>query len=283
MILAGRDMDDLARSARDVSLRTGQPVEAMAFDAVDYESHASFAAEVAGRASRLSVFLLFGVMPDQAAAERAFALARQTIEVNYLGAVSVLLHLASVLETRGEGRVVVLSSVAGDRGRLKNHIYGSAKAGLNAFVEGLRARLYRRGVGVTLVKAGFIDTEMSFGHPGMFLVARPEDCASACLAAARSGRAPCSRATADTAKKPKSWMTLVCCDRTASFASAAIRRSDIEAAIQRSNGRRNGPSQPPKKSVTIRAEMSVTPRYSATCWGVHNGLAIGVMAGRSVG
>ena len=64
--------------------------------------------------------------------------------------------------------MIVLSSVSGDRGRLKNYVYGSAKAGLNAYLQGLRARLYRSGSFVTTVKAGFIDTDMTFGAPGLF-------------------------------------------------------------------------------------------------------------------
>ncbi|HEX2114477.1 MAG TPA: SDR family NAD(P)-dependent oxidoreductase, partial [Alphaproteobacteria bacterium] len=80
------------------------------------------------------------------------------------------------------------SSVAGDRGRIKNYVYGSAKAGLSAYLQGLRARLFRSGVTVTTVKPGFVDTAMTFGLPGMFLVASPESVARACLAAARRGR-----------------------------------------------------------------------------------------------
>ena len=75
--------------------------------------------------------------------------------------------------------MIVLSSVSGDRGRLKNYVYGSAKAGLNAYLQGLRARLYRSGSFVTTVKAGFIDTDMTFGAPGLFLVATPTACAEA--------------------------------------------------------------------------------------------------------
>lgn len=188
VILAGRDTEDLERTARDVRLRGEGTVEIMRFDASAYDTHAAFAEVLNARTGVLSIFLLFGIMPEQASVEADFELARETVEVNYLGAVSVLLRLAPLLEERGEGHVVVLSSVAGDRGRLKNYVYGSAKAGLNAFVEGLRARLWRRGVSVTLVKAGFMDTGMSFGHPGMFLVASPEACAEACLRSAERGR-----------------------------------------------------------------------------------------------
>jgi short-subunit dehydrogenase len=80
--------------------------------------------------------------------------------------------------------VVAFGSVAGDRGRLKNYVYGSAKAGLHAYLSGLRNRLRRKGVHVMTVKPGFVDTAMTWGMPGMFLVARPDDVARACLTAA---------------------------------------------------------------------------------------------------
>ncbi len=108
--------------------------------------------------------------------------------MNYTGAVSVLHRLAPYLEEQGDGHVVVLSSVAGDRGRLKNYVYGSAKAGLNAYLQGLRARLFRRGVSVTTVKPGFMDTDMTWGIEGMFLVASPDQAARACLKAAGKRR-----------------------------------------------------------------------------------------------
>jgi short-subunit dehydrogenase len=136
----------------------------------------------------LDVFLAFGTMPEQAALEADPALAVATIEATYTGAVAVLLGLAPLLETGKRGHVVVLGSVAGDRGRLKNYVYGSAKAGLATFTAGLRNRLFRAGVLVTTVKPGFLDTAMTWGLPGMFLVAPPEAAARACLKAALKGR-----------------------------------------------------------------------------------------------
>jgi len=188
VILAGRDVDDLKRTAGDVSVRTGRKAEVLAFDAEDLASHEAFAAEAVRRAGVLNVFLAFGAMPEQDEIDADFALAERTIAVNYTGAVSVLHRLAPHLEARGGGHVVVLSSVAGDRGRLKNYVYGSAKAGLNTYLQGLRARLFRKGVSVTTVKPGFMDTDMTWGLDGMFLVASPEQAVRACLKAAKSRR-----------------------------------------------------------------------------------------------
>lgn len=188
ILLAGRDMDDLQRTAADVALRSGRHAEALSFDAEAVDDHERFVADCVARSPRLDVFLLFGAMPDQAAIDADFALAQRTIQVNYLGAVSVLSRLAPHLETQGAGRVVVLSSVAGDRGRPKNYVYGSAKGALNLYLQGLRARLARRNVSVTTVKAGFLDTDMSYGMPGLFLIASPEACARACLKLSAKGR-----------------------------------------------------------------------------------------------
>jgi decaprenylphospho-beta-D-erythro-pentofuranosid-2-ulose 2-reductase len=190
VILAGRDRDDLETSAADVALRGARRAIVLDFDALDFASHAALIERARGEAAggTLNIFLAFGTMPSQAEIDADTKLAFRTIESNYIGAVSVLQAAAPVLEAQKRGAVVVLSSVAGDRGRIKNYVYGSAKAGLSAYLQGLRARLFRSGVSVTTVKPGFVDTAMTFGLPGMFLVAAPEDVARACLAAAKRGR-----------------------------------------------------------------------------------------------
>ena len=188
--LAGRDADDLARGAADLAVRGGARAETMAFDARDPASIAAVVARCRDGVApgMLDVFVAFGAMPEQAVMEADPALAVATIEATYTGAVAVLLGLAPLLEAGRRGHVVVLGSVAGDRGRLKNYVYGSAKAGLAVFTAGLRNRLFRAGVLVTTVKPGFIDTAMTWGLPGLFLVAAPDTAARATLAAALAGR-----------------------------------------------------------------------------------------------
>ena len=188
ILLAGRDPDDLKRSAADIAIRHGVKAEALAFDAVDYDGHPDFMAACRQKADgTLNLLLAFALMPEQSDMEQDFALARKAIEATYLGAASILSAAAPVFEEQKAGHVVVIGSVAGDRGRIKNYIYGSAKAGLHAFVQGLRARLSRSGVSVTTIKPGFVDTAMTWGQPGLFLVASPEDCARACLRHADAG------------------------------------------------------------------------------------------------
>jgi decaprenylphospho-beta-D-erythro-pentofuranosid-2-ulose 2-reductase len=186
LILAGRDLADMERSAADARVHGAARVEVRRFDAAEGASHAAFVAALPDRP--LNVLLAFGLMHPQAAIDRDPSLAEQVIAVNYQGAVSILARLEPRLAAAGQGAVVVVSSVAGDRGRPSNFVYGSAKAGLNVYLQGLRARLSHSGVAVTTIKAGFMDTAMTYGLPGMFLVASPEAAARACLKAAARKR-----------------------------------------------------------------------------------------------
>jgi NAD(P)-dependent dehydrogenase (short-subunit alcohol dehydrogenase family) len=187
--LAGRDRQDLALSAADIAVRYGVDARVVDFDARNRESRAALAATMDDApAGRLDVLLAFAAMPEQAEMEADPDLAIGCVEATYVGAIDVLLRLAQLLERAPGGRVVVLGSVAGDRGRLKNHVYGSAKAGLHAFAEGFRARMFRKGVTVTTVKPGFLDTGMTWGMPGIFLAARPDAFARTVMSAALAGR-----------------------------------------------------------------------------------------------
>lgn len=188
VILAGRDMDDLARTAADIRIASGRAVSLLRFDALDFTSHAAVARQAAAVQGILNVALLFGIMPDQAAIDVDPTLGIVCVESSLTGAVSILHHIAPVLEARHAGAVIGFGSVAGDRGRLKNYVYGAAKAGLHAYLSGLRIRLRRSGVHVMTVKPGFVDTAMTFGLPGMFLVASPAAVARACLKAAEKRR-----------------------------------------------------------------------------------------------
>lgn len=186
VVLAGRDLGELEYQAADLRIRHGVPVRCLGFDAEDPTGHAGLPQALDG-AGLINVFVAFGFMPPQADSEADPALALRVISVNFAGLVSALLHLAPLLEHQRNGRVIVLGSVAGDRGRLSNHIYGSAKAGLHVFLQGFRARMLRSGVSITTAKPGFTDTAMTWGAPGMFLVASPRHVASTCLKLARKG------------------------------------------------------------------------------------------------
>jgi short-subunit dehydrogenase len=183
VILAGRNLDELERTAAHIRITSGRKASTAPFDALAFDTHQYFANEIAGRTGELNVALLFALMPEQAEMDSDPAKALACIAASYMGAVSVLHHLAPHLEAKGRGVVIGFGSVAGDRGRLKNYIYGSSKAGLHAYLSGLRNRLGRRGVHVMTVKPGFVDTAMTWGKPGVVLAARPEVVAEACLRA----------------------------------------------------------------------------------------------------
>ena len=190
ILLAGRDLADLEASAADIRIRTGRDAAMLSFDAVDFASHPAFIDRSRAMAgdTTLNLFLAFGTMPAQANIDAEPALGPIVIAGNFTGAASVLQAAAPVFEAQRRGRIVVLGSVAGDRGRLKNYVYGAAKAGLAAYLQGLRARLFGVGVSVTTVKPGFVDTGLTWGLPGMFLVADPATVARACLKAAARGK-----------------------------------------------------------------------------------------------
>lgn len=164
IILAGRDSVEMEASAMDMRMRDGAAdVQVMAFDANDGNSYAALAERAETLPKPVNVFLAFGQMPEQDAMLAHPAVCAQMIAATYTGAVLALNALTPFFERQKGGEIVVLGSVAGDRGRKKNYLYGSAKAGLHAYVQGIAARLSSFGVRVLLVKPGVIDTGMTWG------------------------------------------------------------------------------------------------------------------------
>jgi decaprenylphospho-beta-D-erythro-pentofuranosid-2-ulose 2-reductase len=190
LVLAGRDAEELETLARDLRLRSQSEVLVRHFEALSYDTHARFVEECreASGDRLFGAVLCFGYLGDQALAQDDFAEARRILDTNLLAAVSILNRLANHFEGRGEGFLCAISSVAGERGRQSNYLYGAAKAGLTTYLQGLRNRLSRAGVRVVTVKPGFVDTSMTFGRPGMFLVAAPEEVGRRIVDAIRKGR-----------------------------------------------------------------------------------------------
>ncbi len=174
VVLAARDKDELGRLAADMQARGATEVVPMVFDA---RKPASFAPVIdAARAApgMISAAVFVGSMPAQAEIDADPALLDATIQDSFTGPARFLHMLAPELEARGGGTIVGVASVAGDRGRLSNYVYGAAKAGFATYLSGLRNRLNREGAHVVTVKPGFVDTSMTWGLDGMFLVAAPE-------------------------------------------------------------------------------------------------------------
>jgi decaprenylphospho-beta-D-erythro-pentofuranosid-2-ulose 2-reductase len=145
-------------------------------DATDFDSHPRVierAFALAGKGGMAGVLLAVASQEEPALAADDAAAARRMIDATFTGCVSLLTHAAARMEAQGRGWICGISSVAGDRGRPSNYVYGAAKAGLTAYLEGLRGRLHRSGVRVVTVKPGFVDTRMTFGRVGGPLVADP--------------------------------------------------------------------------------------------------------------
>ena len=176
LLLAGRDPAVLSELATDIEIRFDVKVSVVGFEALDFDAHAEFFTDCTQHFSGdlEGVVLCHGQMPEQEDAENDFALARRMIEVNYLSAVSLLGHAAHYFESRKAGFVAAVTSVAGDRGRASNYLYGSSKSALSALLSGLRVRLAKVGVAVVDIRPGFVDTQLTWGRPGMFLVASPD-------------------------------------------------------------------------------------------------------------
>lgn len=185
--LAGRDLAQLDREARDLRVRA----------AADVTVHRCDVLEAGGGAALLDeldplpdvAVCVVGLLGDQAESQRDPAAAERVMRTNYVGPALLMGAVADRFERRGSGVLVGVSSVAGERGRASNYVYGSAKAGLSALLGGLRHRLAASGVHVVTVKPGFVRTRMTDGMdlPAR-LTAQPEEVAAAVVAAVRRRR-----------------------------------------------------------------------------------------------
>jgi decaprenylphospho-beta-D-erythro-pentofuranosid-2-ulose 2-reductase len=189
VILAGRHPGELERAAARVREAGAGEVLTLPFDATDTASHESFVARVAETVSDLDVAVAaFGVLGDQQQDETGGDGAVRVAATNYVGAVSVCLPLARLMRRQGHGTIVVLSSVAGERVRRANFIYGSSKAGVDGFAQGLGDSLVGTGVGVLVVRPGFVRTKMTAGMDAAPLSTTPEAVATATAAALAAGK-----------------------------------------------------------------------------------------------
>jgi short-subunit dehydrogenase len=174
VLLAGRDRDDLAVLADDCRLRGARMAEAIDFDARELAGFIHLIKRMASEDGLLSAAVFVGSMPPQSEIDADPSLIPGVVTDSFTGPAQVLQMLAPLMEARRGGTVVGVGSVAGDRGRIGNYVYGAAKAGFATYLSGLRNRLTRAGGHVVTVKPGFVDTSMTWGLPGMFLVASPE-------------------------------------------------------------------------------------------------------------
>lgn len=159
--LAARHAENLGPDQADLQTRYGVEVTLHDFDALEVREHDGFIDGLP--ALPQIVVCAIGVLGEQTENEDDISAAQNVIRSNFEGPALVLGVLANRFATRGSGTIVGISSVAGDRGRASNYVYGSAKAGFTAFLSGLRNRLAKQGVHVVTVKPGFVDTAMTAG------------------------------------------------------------------------------------------------------------------------
>lgn len=187
LYLAARNNEELVPFVKDIKVRMQQAAKVIELDILDYASHQAVYDSLEEKP--LGVIFSAGYLGEQKAAQQDFSEAKRIIDTNYTGAVSLLEIIAKDFENHKRGFIVGISSVAGDRGRRTNYMYGSSKAGLTTYLSGLRNRLHAANVNVLTVKPGFVATKMTAGMDlPEKLTAQPEEVAEAIFKAQQNSR-----------------------------------------------------------------------------------------------
>ncbi|MEO8672510.1 MAG: SDR family oxidoreductase [Tahibacter sp.] len=189
LCLVARDSTRLKAIADDLGVRGAVRTATTTLDVTDFAAHVA-AIDLAERelGGLDTVLIAHGTLSDQAQCEQSVDRTRLEFDINALSVISLLTLLANRFEAQGHGTLAVISSVAGDRGRMSNYVYGAAKAAVSTFLSGLRQRLQKSGVNVLTIKPGFVDTPMTAQFPKGALWAKPEDVAKGIVRAIDRGR-----------------------------------------------------------------------------------------------
>lgn len=175
LCLLARNQEKLDALASDLRVRGAGAVHAFLFEANDFASHGAVLDQAIQSLGGLdTVLIAHGTLGDQKACERDFNEALRELNTNAISVISLLTHLANYFEAQRRGCIAVISSVAGDRGRQSNYVYGAAKGMVSTFLQGLRNRLFKSGVHVLTIKPGFVDTPMTAAFSKGALWATPE-------------------------------------------------------------------------------------------------------------
>lgn len=176
--LAARNVSRLEALQSDLAIKYTSRVSIHEFDALAYDTHQSFFSTLEPKPE--VTICVFGFLGENEKAVEDWTQASKIIHTNYTGAVSILNIIARFYASKNEGVIAGISSVAGERGRQSNYLYGSAKAGFTAYLSGLRNSLYHSGVHVATIQPGFVYTKMTenIELPKM-LTAKPEEVADA--------------------------------------------------------------------------------------------------------
>lgn len=175
LYLVARNVTRLERIRDDLRIRGAVQVETSVMDANSIEQHAALIERATAALGGLDIALIaHGTLPDQKACEKSVEHMLRELQTNCTSTLSLVTHLANWFEQQGQGTIAVISSVAGDRGRQSNYVYGAAKAAVSAFSQGVRNRLHKSGVHVLTIKPGFVDTPMTTAFEKGPLWAQPE-------------------------------------------------------------------------------------------------------------
>ena len=175
LFLVARHPDRLAAVAADLATRGAASVNTFVLDVTNTARHQAMAEAALAALGGVDVALIaHGLLPDQRACEASVDRTLDSMAVNATSAIALMTLLAPIFEQQKSGVLAVISSVAGDRGRQSNYVYGAAKGMVDIFAQGLRNRLFKSGVQVLTIKPGFVDTPMTAGFSKGFLWATPE-------------------------------------------------------------------------------------------------------------
>ncbi|WP_167101757.1 SDR family NAD(P)-dependent oxidoreductase [Mycobacterium sp. DL592] len=189
VVLAARGADRLDAEVEAVRAAGAAAVHTVEFDADDLASHGPLLDQLVAEHGPIGTAVLaFGILGDQARAEADATHAVAVVHTDYVAQIGLLTHLSAAMRAAGQGALVVFSSIAGVRGRRANYVYGSAKAGLDAFANGLADALHGTGVRLLIVRPGFVIGRMTEGMDPAPLSRTPAQVAEATVRALRKGR-----------------------------------------------------------------------------------------------
>ncbi|WP_028487102.1 SDR family oxidoreductase [Thiomicrorhabdus chilensis] len=189
LLLLGRDEEKLQLICNDANVRGAHEADFLRLDVNDFDSHASVLEKAYTKLGRLDLVLIaHGSLPNQQACQQQVSTTLRELNTNAVSTISLLTLLANQMEQQGWGTLAVITSVAGDRGRQANYVYGAAKGMLSIFLQGLRNRLYPKGVHVLDIKPGFVDTPMTADFPKGPLWANPQAIANSIVKAVERKR-----------------------------------------------------------------------------------------------
>lgn len=178
LFLISRDAIKLQAQVDDLRIRSQVRIEALAADLGDTKRHDEIYASILQSMGSIDqVFIAHGILGEQTEAEQNFAKTQRILEVNLLSPISLITQATQIMQSNGGGSIAAITSVAGDRGRASNYVYGTSKGALSIFLAGLRHRLANSSITVTDIKLGFVDTPMTASFKKGLLWRSPESVA----------------------------------------------------------------------------------------------------------